>query len=145
MALTLSNAAPVNTRAMLDATYVVVTNIPGAGNQANSNAMDLIQATPYPTTEYVQLQVLSAGGNGANNKNCNYTLQDSADNVTFANVALVGNPLLRVTDQNGSNYNTVSASILLPPSIRRYVRAQANAEANSGTGAGGTFTLQLAF
>lgn len=143
--MSLANAAPVNTRAIRDINYIANIALPNAANTVNTAGLDLIQATPYPTTEYVIAQVNSIGGNGANNKNINIVLQDSADNVTFANVALVAAPLLAVADNNGGGFANGAANILLPPGTRRYIRAQATGEANGGNAANGTLNLQLLF
>lgn len=143
--MSLANNAPVNTRSIRDINYIANIALPVAANTVNTNALDLIQATPYPTTQYVIAQVLTGASNAtANSKNINVVLQDSADNVTFANIALLANPLLTVTD-NGGTTPAGSASVLLPPSVRRYVRAQATGEANGGAANNATLTFQLLF
>lgn len=143
--MSLANNAPVNTRAVRDINYIANIAMPNAANTVNTAGLDLIQATPYPTTEYVIAQILTSAGNGANNKNVNVVIQDSADNVTFANIALFAAPILTVTDNNGGGYPVGSANVLLPPSARRYIRAQATGEANGGNAANGTLTFQLLF
>jgi len=143
--MSLANNAPVNTRAIRDINYIANIALPVAANTVNTNGLDLIQATPYPTTEYVIVQVLTSASNAtANSKNVNVVLQDSADNVTFANIALLANPLLTVTDNSGTT-PAGAANVLLPPSARRYIRAQATGEANGGNAANATLTLQLLF
>lgn len=145
--MALANAAPVNTRAVRDINYIKNVALPGAGNTANTNGMDLIQATPYPTSARVICQVLTTGGNGANNKNINVVLQHSADDNTsnYANITQFKAPLLTVVDNNGGGYNVGYANVLLPPDVKRYVRAQAATEANGGDPSGAVLSLQLLF
>ncbi len=150
--MSLANNAPVNTRAIRDINYIANVAMPNAANTVNTNALDLIQAVPYPTTEYVIAQVLTAGGNGGNNKNVNVVIQDTnansdgtANSAAWANISLVAAPLLTTVDNNGGGYNNAAANILLPPGTRRFIRAQATGEANGGNAANGTLTLQLLF
>jgi hypothetical protein len=60
-------------------------------NTVNSNSVDLSQVTPFPTSDQMWIRIASTVATGANNKNINIRLQDSADNSTFANVANVAN------------------------------------------------------
>lgn len=144
--MALANSAPVNTRAVIDVNYKVTAALPVAGANTNTSGLDLIQATPFPTTQYCIAQVLVAASTaGANNKNINVVLQDSANNVTFANIALLANPLVTVTDNNGGGWAAASANVTLPPSTRQYVRAQAVGEANGSNGSAVNMTLQLLF
>jgi hypothetical protein len=143
--MSLANNPPANTRAVRDINYISNIAMPNAANTVNTNSLDLIQAVPFPVTETVTVQLLTAGGNGANNKNINAILQDSADNSNWANIAVFATPLLQTVDNNGAGYNNASVNVLLPPSVRRYIRAQATGEANGGNAANGTLTLQLLF
>jgi|SRR3974390_1022071 len=143
--LTIANAAPANTRAIRDINYIANVALPNAANTVNTNALDLIQAVPYPTTQYVIAQVTIAAGNGANNKNINAVIQDSADNVTFANVVGLAAPLMVSADNNGGGLTSNAFGVLLPPTCRRYIRAQATGEANGGNANNANLTLQLLF
>lgn len=143
--MAVSNAAPVNTRNLKDALYIVTKALPAAAGTVNSNAIDLNVASPYPITEKVIFNVVTTASAGsANSKNCNIIVQDSADNSTFANLANVANPFLRVTD-SGGNTAAGAASMLLPPVTRRYVRVQAVLEANGGNVSDANVTMQLLF
>jgi hypothetical protein len=143
--LTISNAAPANTRAIRDINYIANIALPNAANTVNTNSLDLIQAVPYPTTQYVIAQVTIAAGNGANNKNVNAVIQDSADNSNWANVVGLAAPLMVSADANGAGLTSNSFGVLLPPTTRRYIRAQATGEANGGNAANANLTLQLLF
>lgn len=141
-----ANASPVNTRAVIDLNYVGTANCPDAAANTNTNALDLIQSTPYPSTEYVLCKVLvAAAATGTNNGNVNITLEDSANNVTFAIIPTFASPLLKVTDNNGAGWSAQSVTVMLPPSVRRYIRAKATGEANSHPATGTVVTCELLF
>ena len=143
--MAVSNGTPQNSRPILDQNYIASVALPNAANTVNTSGLDLVQATPYPTTDRIDVQILTAGGNGANNKNINCRIMDSADNITFTNVAIFANPILQTVDNNGAGYNNANVIFKLPPNIRRYIRATALGEANGGDASGGTLTIQLLF
>lgn len=136
-------ATPSNERGLKDALLTVNTALPNAGNTVNTNGIDLGSATPYPVTESFTAKVSTSAATGANNKNITVSIQDSADNTTFANVAGLGT--LVVTDDNGGGYSADSLEVQLPPGTRRYLRASATGEANGGNAADGTLTVELLF
>jgi hypothetical protein len=140
--MAVSNAAPVNGQRLLDANFIKSVALPNAANTVNTNGMDLVQATPYNTTQYVILNVATTQSTGANSKNINIVIQDSADNVTFANIATLG---VTVVAGNAANFPASSTNYSLPTITRQYVRAQATGEANGGNAADGTLTAQLLF
>ncbi len=138
---------PINQRRLIDATYRTSIALPATATTANTNGLDLIQSTPYPTTERIIVNVAISAANGANNKNLNVRLQYSTDNSTnWTNIAEVANPLISAIDNNGAGFSATQANIQLPPyTIGRYLRAQAQAETNGGNAANGTVTLTLFF
>jgi hypothetical protein len=138
-------ASPTTTRNLQDALLSANAALPNAANTVNTNGIDLGATSPYPVTEKITVKIETTAGNGANNKNINLRLMDSADNSTFANVALVANPCLRVTDADNAGYAASSVTLSLPPNIRRYIRATALGEANGGDASNGTFTIKLLF
>lgn len=140
--MAVSNAAPVNTRNLKDANFIKNVALPNAANTVNTNGMDLVQAVPYPVTQYVVLQVNTSQSTGANTKNINIVIQDSADNSSFANIATLA---VKVVAGNATNYPSSSTNYSLPIATRRYVRAQATGEANGGDASDGTLTAQLLF
>lgn len=138
-------SSPKNERRLRDAVLIVSGALPNAAATVNTNGVDLGSATPYPLTEACTVKILTTAGNGANNKNINIRIMDSADNGNWTNVAVIANPVLRVTDNNGAGYAASNVTISLPPTIQRYVKATALGEANGGDASNGTFTLELLF
>ncbi len=141
--MAVTNAAPVNVRGLLDANFIKNVALPNAANTVNTNGMDLVQAIPYPVTQYVVLQVNTTQSTGANTKNINYNVQDSADNSTnWTNI-----PTLRAQTiaGNAANFPASSTNFSLPPSTRRYVRVSALGEANGGDASDGVVNAQLLF
>lgn len=146
------NNAPTNARAVLDANYIVNVNLPNAANVANTNALDLRNATPYPTTEEINIQILLAASNGANSKNINCALQDASANTdgtpnsgTWANVTGLANPLLVSADNAGGGRTASNVIFKLQPGGKRFIRAQFTGEANGGNASGANGTLQVLF
>ena len=137
---------PNNAKQLLDVNYIVTTALPNAANTINSSGLDLVQAVPYPvSTDSVDVNVMIAAGVGANNKNINVWLQDSADNGNWTNVVYLANPLFQVVDNGNTNVNTANVVVKLMPGGQRYVRAVSRGEANGGAGTNGLLTLQLLF
>lgn len=140
--MALANAAPVNQRALLDTNYIRTVALPNAANTVTTNQMDLIQAVPYPVTDKVVLQLNTEQSTGANSKNINVVIQDSADNSSWANIATLA---VKVIAGNAANYPSSSTNYSLPIHTRRYIRASATGEANGGDASDGDLTLQLLF
>ncbi len=139
------NNYPTNVRAVIDNNFVQVVALAANAVAANTGAIDLQQATPYPTTEIVNVQILigaSAAGT-TNSKNVNAVLQVSSDNSNWANSTIFANPLV-VTVDNGGVMAAASANIKLAPGEVRYIRAQFKGEAAGGTPASNG-TIQLLF
>ena len=138
------NNYPTNARAVIDNNFVQSVALPAASATANTNSIDLQQGTPFPTTEIINVQILtgaSASGT-ANSKNVNAVLQTSADNSTWANSNVIAAAVL-ATDNSGV-LAAGKYEFKLPPNNARYIRAQFLTEANGGTpSANGT--LQLTF
>lgn len=116
--------------------------LPNAANTVNTTAIDLGATTPYPTTGRFIAQLVTTQSTGANSKNINIAIADSADNSTFTNIAVLGT---KVIAGNAANYPASNTNFALPPSTRRYIRATALGEANGGNASDGTFTLKLLF
>ncbi len=119
--------------------------LPNAANTVNGGSLDLGQTTPFPVTEQLSVRIETSTAAGANNKNINIRLQDSPDNGNWTNLALLANPVLRVTDANGAGYAAANVVVALPPGIKRYLRGVALGEANGGDASDGTFKVSLLF
>jgi hypothetical protein len=137
-------ASPVNERRLADSLLSVNVALPNAANTVNTSGIDLAATTPFPVTTNVWVNLSVAVATGANNKNVNVVLQDSADNSTFANISTLGAPVL-VASGNTANVIATQTNIALPPGTRRYLRASATGEANGGNSADGTLTVKLVF
>lgn len=130
-------------RRLQDASLDKSVALPTGAATANTNAVDLGDAAPFPITESFHVKLTTSTAAGANNKNITVKLQDSADNTTFANIAELG--ALTVTDNNGAGFPAGTLTVQLPPDTRRYVRAQATSEANGGASNNGTLTVSFLF
>ncbi len=117
--------------------------LPNAANTVNSAAIDLEVASPFPTTGRFSVKISNTAAAGANTKNVNFRVMDSADNSSFTNVAQLANPIYQVADSSGLPAGSVT--IMLPPNTRRYVRATALGETNGGDASNGTFKIELLF
>ena len=143
--MAVANGTPTNKRLLLDQNFITTITAPNAANQVNGAGFDLTQATPYPTTDRIDVNiVVPAGVTGANNKNINIWLQDSADNGNWTNTAYLANPLFLVTDNGNTNVNVANVFVKLQPGGQRYIRMVAKGEANGSPGTG-TITFQLVF
>jgi len=132
------NAYPKNVRAVIDNNFVQVVALNAANATAtNTNSIDLQQATPYPTTEIINVQLsVNSVANGlgpTNSKNINGVIQVSSDNVTFANSTLYATPLIVASTDANSKVTGTSANIKLAPGEVRYIRGQFAGEAGGGT------------
>lgn len=119
-----------------------VVALPNAANTVTTNGIDLGNATTFPLTTRFTVKVTTGQSTGANSKNINVVLQDSADNSSFANIVGSG-PV--VIAGNAANFPSSTTNFALPPATRRYIRASATGEANGGNAADNNITVQLLF
>ena len=146
------NNLPTNSRAVLDANYIVSVAMPAAAAKANTNALDLgdvISGIPYATTETINVGVLTTASANGNSNTATITIQDASANTdgtpntaTWANVLLMGQ--VNVTS-GASSTAAVSGTFKLPPTVKRFIRAQINNPTGSVSLADATLTLQLLF
>lgn len=135
--MSLAGNTPNNNRLLNDYNFVSAKAlVAGAGAVAGS--FDLVQATPYPTPEQYVLKV-DTGAMAGSNTTVSFTVQDSADNSTFANVSALG--ALTQTVPTTAPATASVASWLLPPTIRQYVRVSASVSASTT----GNYTASLSF
>ncbi len=90
----------------------------------------------YPTTGKFVVQVYNTALTNTNNAAViSMSLEDSADNVTFAPIAVFSPTLLTATDSAGSA-PAGNVQVQLAPTARPYLRVRASVP-NSGSKAGG--------
>lgn len=118
--------------------------LPNAANTINTNVIDLETPNtgPFPTTGKFIVQITTTQSTGANSKNINVTVADSADNSSFTNITGIGT---LVVAGNAANFPATTFNVQLPPATRRYIRITATGEANGGNASDGTVTGKLLF
>jgi len=146
------NNLPTNSRAVLDANYIVTVACPAANAKANTNALDLgdvVSGIPYATTETINVKVLTSASANGNSNTATITIQDASANTdgtpntsTWANIALMGS----VSVASGAGSTAAASGVFkLPPTAKRFIRAQINNPAGSVSLADANLTLQLLF
>jgi len=148
------NNFPFNNRILFDANYITPNvALPGSQN-VNTNALNLLVATPYPTTETINvLAVIGVQGtaNTTNSHNCNVYLQHTSANTdgtpnssNWINISTLG-PVSAVDNAGGGWASQVNALFKLPPGTQQFIRAQYALEANSGNANSANGFLALVF
>ena len=114
--MSLASNKPYNSRLLEDSLYVKSASLSTATASA---ALDFVQASPYPTTEQVIVQVATTALTTgiANGVTGSYALQNSADNLNWSSISELAT--------FGSDLAATTAKVLLPPSVKRYVRVLA--------------------
>lgn len=135
--MSLVGNTPTNKRLLNDYNLVAATALVAGGVAASS--FNLVQGTPYPTTEQIVLKV-DTGILSGSNTTAAFTVQDSADNSTFADVAALGSVTKTVATPGVASAASV-AQWLLPPTVKQYVRVSCSLSAATT----GNFTASLAF
>lgn len=146
------NNYPTNQRAVIDNNFVQVVALGANNTAANTNAINLQQATPYAATEIINVQVIIGASTGTtNSKNVNAVIQHTtantdgtANSAAWANSNIFANPLAMATDNAGTGFAVVTANVKLPPGEIQFIRAQFLGEAGGGTPTGNG-TIQLLF
>lgn len=125
-----------------DALLTVTRALPGSGATVNSTAIDLGQTTADSVNEVIDLLLtVPAIPSLADTQTITFTIQDSADNSSFAAISSLAT--LVFTGAGGAGAATASRRYKLPPATRRYVRVSAVGSASSGANTGVTATLEL--
>lgn len=106
---------------------------------AASNAFDLEQVNGG-IIEGLQLEVASPASPATSGKICTYTLQDSADGITFADV----DPNVRTTiTATGAGLAAKTVEFPIPASTRRFIRV--NQTGDTLGSVAGSFVVALLF
>lgn len=135
-------AFPQNSYSVQDGLLTVVTALPTQGNTATGASIDLGIPAPAMTGTQCDLSINAPdGATLATGQTLTFTVQDSADNVTFNNIAGVSQyAVTGVSNVVPANSNR---SVRLPPYVRRYIRLTCAAGASANTSASASFTLAL--
>lgn len=133
---------PANTRILADASLIRTKAMPAAAGTANTPGLDLGVATPFPTTETININVTAGASATGNSVNGTIVLQDSADNSAFTNIATLGTTT--VVD-SGSATTAVDVTYKLPVGCKRYIRAQCIFPANTSDHSDANVTLTPLF
>ena len=149
------NNYPFNNRILFDANYITPNvALPASGAVANTNALNLLVGTPFPTTETINvLAVIGVQGtaNTTNSHNCNVYLQHTSANTdgtpnssNWVNISTLG-AVSAVDNAGGGWAAQVNAVFKLPPLTQQFIRAQYSLEANSGNASSANGYLALVF
>ena len=125
-----------------DASMASTRTLPNANATNYSSSIDLGAVLPQDICISMQIEVqIPALTDHTNTSITNtFTLQDSADNVTFANV----NPLIQFGLTGVATTGTAATAGVLPipANVRRYARVACNVPTSGGTGSNATCTIQ---
>ena len=143
------NNYPTNTRAVVDANFLITLALPASATTANTNAMNLQVATPYPTTETINVGVNTSASASGNSVNGTIVLQHTSANTDgTANAAAWTNiPTLGTSSivEGASTTAATTNTYKLPPGCLQFIRAQVTLPANTANLADATLTLVLYF
>lgn len=124
-----------NLRNLQDASVALTVSVPSAGNNSTSTALDLGQLTPFPMNEHIDfLLAVPAQATLAETKTVTLKVQDSADGVSFADLAGVGTLVQTGAGGVGAAASTLRVKLAL--GVRRYVAINVATAGSSGTVSG---------
>jgi len=135
--------ATINIQKLQDANLIVTRTLPAAGASNSSAAIDLATTTGgrIPRVE-LGLEV-PATPSLVDAKTITYTIEDSANNSSFAAVADI--PAIVTTGAGGVGAAAVSRRFKLPIGVRQYLRLTVAVLAAGGDNTGVTASLGLFF
>lgn len=138
---------PFNSRIVVDASLVQTVALPASATTANTNAIDLVQATPYPVTETVNVGVNTTASVNGNSVTGNIYLQHTTANSdgtantgNWVNIPTLGSVSLT---EGASSTAATTNTYKLPPGCERFIRAQVSLPSNTANLSDGTLTLEL--
>jgi len=127
----------LHSRRLKDATFITTKAL--HTTLANSSSFDLEQVTGG-LIEGIQVEIISPADVATTGKICTYTLEDSADNSTFAAV----DPKVSTTITAASSALAAkTVEFPLPPNTRRYIRIAQTGDTLGSVA--GTYTVSLLF
>ena len=140
---------PFNSRILADANFIRTLALPASATTANTSNLDLQVATPYPTTETINVSVSTTASVNGNSVNGTIILQHASANsdgtantATWANIPTLGAVAIV---EGASSTAATSYTYKLPPGCLQFIRAQVTLPANTASLADGTLTLSLLF
>ena len=135
-------AFPQSSFSVRDGLLTVETALPTQGNTVNSASIDLGFSNPALVGSMCDVNMSAPdGATLATGQTLTFTIQDSADNSSFANLAGVsGYAVTGVSNLVPAGSNR---SIRLPPYVRRYIRLVCVAGASANTSASASYTMAL--
>ena len=125
-----------------DAELIRTVALPAAGASASTASIDLAATTQAESHFEVEV-LLPELENLVEDKKATVTLEDSADDASFA--ALAGLAPLEVTGGAGGGASAASIRVRLPNATRRHLRDTADVEAAGGDNTAAIVTLALIF
>lgn len=118
--------------------------LPAANATASTASVDLGSTNPGAGLEPVEVEfAVEALPSLVDTKKCTLTMEDSADDSSFAAIAALAT--LVSTGASGAGAAANSRRIKLPPNVRRYVRVSAAVEAAGGDNTAKKFFLRFYF
>lgn len=141
----LASNLPSNTRTLTDVNFVVTKSLSSATASA---AMDLVQAVPYPVTEHVIVKFgNSLLSSSFTQLTSSLALQHSdASTGVFTDIEELA-PLVVKSVTSNTSIAAGERSVLLPPSVKRYIRVNETATSASAalSNVTGSITASLLF
>lgn len=138
------NANPTN-RQIQDALLLVTQALPAQNTTAASTgSIDTGQTTQFMANEKYDVQLaVPATPSLANAQTITFTLQDSADNVTFAPIA--GLATLVLTGAGGVGAAAAALVVRFAGTVRRFINVTVTTSATAGNNTAVSYTFQLLF
>ena len=129
---------------MKDATLITTKAFPAAAASNNHDGIDLGDTTAGGgiKPENMELEISwPTLANLVEAKDIDFTVEDSADNVTFAPIGITH----QVTGESGDGLTAGAKLFRLPSTTRRYVRVAQAVETGGGDNTGNASTVSLVF
>lgn len=125
-----------------DANFTITRALPAQSTNADSGSIDLEDASPQLVGEVAELLLELPATTCATGQTITFTIQDSADNSSFA--AVTGLSTIVLTGVSNATA-ALSRPIRLPRSVRRYVNINVAMSATTGnlTALSATFKLRF--
>lgn len=127
---------------MKDALLIKTKAFPAAAATNNSDTLDLGASSAVGGIKPGSLEVQiswPALAALADTKNVVFTVQDSADDSSYAAIGLA----YTITGAGGAGVAAGSVTLRLPPSTRRYLRVYAALDSGGGTITASSYTVSL--